>query len=458
MTTEGRQAAVQELYRIFGARCDRSPAQRDHHGHDESWHPTEPPDAVVYPETTEEVSRALRICTEHEAPVIPFGAGSSMEGHVNAVRGGISLDTSRLSRILEVNRFDMDCRVQAGVTHEALNAHLRDSGLFFPVDLGAHASLGGMAATRASGTMTLRYGSMRENVIGLEVVLADGEIIRTGGRARKSSSGYDLTRLLIGSEGTLGVITELLLRLHPRPGGIVSAMAPMPDLDSAVELVQALTASGLPLARVELMDELEMEAANRYLREAYALSPTLFLELHFSGEAEADAVRLLEDACRDCGSVAFDMATKSEERSRIWRARHSAAYAEKTLRPGCRTLVTDVCVPLSKLAESVLEAKDDLARSGLVGPMVGHVGDGNYHIALLVDPTDKDEISRAEAFHERLVRRALDAGGTCTGEHGIGLGKKTFLLREHGAAAGVMKRLKSSLDPLGIMNPGKLFD
>jgi D-lactate dehydrogenase (cytochrome) len=411
MTAASPEDLLSELRRVFGARCATSAAQLDHHAHDESWHPARPPDAVVYPETTQEVSVILRLCTEHGVPAIPFGTGSSMEGSVNAVQGGISIDTSRMSRILEVNDFDFDCRVEAGVSHEALNTDLRDRGLFFPVDLGAHASLGGMAATRASGTMTLRYGSMRENVIGLEVVLADGAVIRTGGRARKSSSGYDLTRLFVGSEGTLGVITEVVLRLHPRPNTVVAAMVPMPDLTSAVDLVQTLMVSGLPLARLELMDELEMEAANRYLGEAHALRPTLFLELHLADEDGGRNGQLLEELCRDHHCEDFHAASKAEDRSRIWRARHKAAFAELTLRPGSRALVTDVCVPLSSLAGSILAAKEDLAQSGLIGPLVGHVGDGNYHIALLIDPANQKEIACAEAFHDRLVMRALAAGG-----------------------------------------------
>ena len=389
-------------------------------------------------------------------PSIPVPAPNAMTG--SAVAGGIAIDLTGLNEIVEVSRHDFFCVVEPGVTRSRLNSILRDQGLFFPVDPGADATLGGMAATRASGTMTLRYGSMRDNVLGLEAVLASGITIQTGGRARKSSSGYDLTRLFVGSEGTLGIITRLTLKLHPMPEAILAASIAFKDFPTAIRLVTDLLQLGLPVARAEFMDELAIEAVCRHLKRDEPRAPTLFLEFH-GDEAQVGVARdQMVELCTEAGALRSAFASSSEERHRIWEARHSVAYAERTLKPSAKAMVTDVCVPLSRLAECVTETQRDLASTGLLAPMVGHVGDGNFHLSIMVDPTRACEVATAEAFHERLVLRALNAGGTATGEHGIGLGKRKFLKAEHAAGADVMWTIKRALDPQNVLNPHKIFD
>jgi len=389
-------------------------------------------------------------------PVIPFGTGTSLEGHVAALHGGICLDVGQMKDVVRVSTADLDCTVQAGVTRKQLNEHLRDTGLFFPIDPGADASLGGMAATRASGTNAVRYGTMRENVLGLTVVLADGRIIRTGGRARKSAAGYDLTRLFVGSEGTLGVITEVTLRLYGVPEAMAAAVCSFPTLAGAVDTVIQTIQSGVPVARIELLDEVQMDAINRYSKLDYPLQPTLFCEFHGTEAGVAEQSEMVKAIAAENGAADFQWATRPEDRSRLWAARHTAYYAAIALRPGAKGWATDVCVPISRLAECILETKKDIVESRLLAPIVGHVGDGNFHLAFIIDPDDKDEMARAQALNDRMVHRALAMGGTCTGEHGIGYGKMNFLTAEHGEAVSVMRMLKKSLDPDNIMNPGKI--
>jgi D-lactate dehydrogenase (cytochrome) len=448
-----------QLSALLGERFSMAAAVRAHHGRGEDYLPLMPPDAVAFPVSTDEVAAIVRICAAAQIPMIPFGAGSSLEGHVQAQRGGLCLDLTRMNQILSVSADDMDCRVQAGVTRIQLNEYLRDQGLFFPLDPGANATLGGMAATRASGTNAVRYGTMRDVVLGLTAVTADGQVITTGGRARKSAAGYDLTRLLIGSEGTLAVITELQLRLFGIPEAISAAVIAFDSVDGAVCTVMQAIQLGLPMARVELMDALAMRACIAYSRlEGYEAVPTLFVEFHGSpaGVAEqAESFRALAD---DNGGGAYRWADKPEDRSVLWKARHDAYFACKALAPGKRVLTTDVCVPISRLADCIAQTGLDLETVGLVAPILGHVGDGNFHCTVLVDPENADELSRAHAFSGRLVDRALSMGGTCTGEHGIGMGKKAYLIKEHGAAVGLMQAIKGALDPHGLMNPGKVLD
>ncbi|MCS6878404.1 MAG: FAD-binding protein [Geminicoccaceae bacterium] len=452
------QRAVEALRRRFGERLSTAPAVREQHGRGEAFRPCLPPDAVLFVEDTAEVALALEICHAHRLPVVPFGVGTSLEGHVAAPLGGLSLDLSRMNRILETNAEDQDVLVEAGVTRKQLNAHLRDVGLFFPIDPGADATLGGMAATRASGTNAVRYGTMREAVLGLTVVLADGRVIRTGGRARKSAAGYDLTRLFVGSEGTLGVITELRLRVHPLPEAISAAVCTFPSVEAAVRTVIETIQAAVPVARIELLDEVQMEACIRFSKlEGFAPAPTLFLEFHGSERAVAEQAEAVGAIAREQGGSSFRWALRPEERNRLWQARHDAYYAALALRPGAKGWATDVCVPISRLADCIEETRRDLARARVTAPIVGHVGDGNFHLVLLVDPDDPDEIARAKAVNERLVRRALAMGGTCTGEHGIGMGKIESLAAEHGTAVEVMLAIKKALDPLGILNPGKIF-
>ncbi|MBC9248562.1 FAD-binding protein [Paracoccus sp. 11-3] len=450
-------AAAQVLEARFGARFTTASGVRAHHAQDEGWHPPAAPDGVLFAASTADVAEAVRICARFNVPVIPYGTGSAMEGSINAVHGGLTIDLSAMNSILSVNPSDMDCTVQAGCTRSILNTHLRDTGLGFPVDPGADATLGGMAATRASGTMTLRYGSMRDNVIGLEVILADGTIVQTGGRARKSSSGYDLTKLFVGSEGTLGIITALTLRLHPLPEHILALRAVFDDSGAAIGFVVLLMQLGYPVARAEFMDELAIEAANRYEKLDYELRPTIFLELHSTTSPLDEAREAILDSLKEYRARSVHLAETAEQRSRIWKTRHNAAHAEPLLRPGTRAMVTDVCVPLSHLAACITETQQDLRATGLCAPIVGHVGDGNFHLAILIDPDSPSEIAEAERLHARLVQRALDYGGTISGEHGIGLGKRQFLRAEHGTGLDVMGRIKQALDPHGIMNPGKIF-
>jgi len=451
-------ALLDALRARFGERCATGEAVRLQHGRDESSFAPVPPDAVVFAQSTEEVAFAVALCHEHRVPVIAFGTGTSLEGHLHAVRGGISLDLSGMNRVLAVRAGDLDATVEAGVTRKQLNASLRDTGLFFPIDPGADASLGGMAATRASGTNAVRYGTMRDNVLGMTAVLADGRIIKTGSRARKSSAGYDLTRLLIGSEGTLGIITELTVRLYPIPEAISSAVCAFPSIAAAVDSVIQTIQLGVLVARIELLDALAIRAINRHSKTALREAPTLFFEFHGSPAGVAEQAQTVQDIAAGNAGMDFEWASKPEDRSRLWQARHDAYYACLALRPGARSLTTDVCVPISRLADCIAETMADIAASGLVAPLVGHVGDGNFHLLLLADPERAEEMTRAEEFSQRLVERALRMEGTCTGEHGVGRGKRKYLALEHGAAAlDVMRAIKRALDPADILNPGKIL-
>ncbi len=389
-------------------------------------------------------------------PVVAYGTGTSLEGHIAATRGGVCIDTSQMNNIIKVNAEDLDCRVEPGVTRKQLNAYLRDTGLFFPIDPGADASIGGMAATRASGTNAVRYGTMRENVVSLKVVLANGEVVRTASRAKKSSAGYDLTRLFVGSEGTLGVITEITLRLHGIPQSIVGGVCPFPSVEAACNAVIATIQMGIPVARIELADEVQVKACNAYSKLSLKEQPTLFLEFHGSEAGTHEQSESFGEIAAEFGGGPFEWTAHEEDRQKLWQARHDVYYACLAMRPGCKAFATDVCVPISRLAECVSEAKRDLEESRLVGPIVGHVGDGNFHVSVLIDPADEDEIARAKAFYERLILSAIAMDGTCTGEHGVGRGKMRFLEAEHGAGLKVMRAIKRALDPDDIMNPDKI--
>ncbi|MGL4408112.1 MAG: FAD-binding oxidoreductase [Zoogloea sp.] len=450
-------ALAQTLADRFGKRFSTAEAVRAHHGHDESHFPDVLPDAVVWPHTTAEVVEVVQLCAHYQVPLVPFGVGSSLEGHILPVAGGISLDMSEMNQVQAVHAEDMDAVVQPGVTRKALNAALNGTGLFFPIDPGADATLGGMASTRASGTNAVRYGTMRENVLGMEVVLADGRVIRTGGRARKSSAGYDLTRLFVGAEGTLGVITELTVRLHPLPEAVSAAICSFPDLDSAVQTVIQTIQLGVPVARIELLDALTVQAVNRYSKTTLREEPLLLFEFHGSPNGVQEQATTVQELARDNGGQDFEWATRPEDRSRLWQARHDVYFAGLNLRPGSRAISTDVCVPISRLAEAIAGTQADIAASGLTAPIVGHVGDGNYHVLILTDPDNPAQIEACEALGSRIVERALALGGTCTGEHGIGIGKQGYLRAEHGAAVDVMAALKAALDPLNLMNPGKII-
>jgi len=445
------------LCQIVGDRVTTAAVIREQHGKDESFHACAPPDAVVFAQTTDEVSRIVMACAARDVPVIPFGTGTSLEGHVAALHGGVSIDVSQMNEILAVNAEDLTCQVQPGVRRKQLNEHLRDTGLFFPIDPGADASLGGMTATRASGTNAVRYGTMRENVMSLEVVMADGRIIRTARRSKKSSAGYDLSRLFVGSEGTLGVITEVTLKLFGIPEAISAAVCSFGDMESAVNTVILTIQSGIPIARIELLDAVQMDACNKYSDLNYPVAPTLFFEFHGTENSVAEQVKQVQNIAGELGGTDFSWARKAEDRSKLWQARHDAYYAALALRPGCKGIATDVCVPISRLAECILETQVDIRDSGLIAPIVGHVGDGNFHLVLCVDPDDADEMVRAEDLNERMVMRALAMDGTCTGEHGVGYGKIGFLEAEHGEALSVMRDLKHALDTKNIMNPGKIL-
>ena len=459
MTRADLPLLLDELRAIRGAGLSTASAVREHHSHDESHHAGVLPDAVVFPESNEDVQAIVAACARYRCPVVAFGAGSSLEGHVNPIRTGISVDLTRMNRVLRVSADDLDVTVQAGITRKALEKQLRPTGLIFHLDPGADATIGGMAATRASGTTAVRYGTMRDAVLGLAIVLADGRLIHTGSRARKSSSGYDLTKLFVGSEGTLGIITELTLRLHGRPEAVAAATCHFADIEGAVRTVITTIQLGIPVARSELLDEVQIDAVNRYSRTSYPVSPTLFFEFHglTEGEVSAHAEAVGEIAAEN-GGQDFTRATSPEARAALWQARHDAYYAALAMRPGRRGWTTDACVPISRLAECIVQTKRDIAASPLVAALVGHVGDGNFHMIFPVDPDDPVEIAEAERLSDRLVERALAMGGTCSGEHGVGLGKKKFLEREHGEALDVMRAIKATLDPLGIMNPGKLID
>ncbi|MGB3417125.1 MAG: FAD-linked oxidase C-terminal domain-containing protein [Mesorhizobium sp.] len=454
---EGIVTVLGILGQRFGERFQTGQAMRAQHAHTTTYIPTQAPDGVVFAETTEEVQEVVRACAAHRVPVIAFGVGSSLEGHVNAPGGGISLDTSRMNRILAVNAEDLDCVVEPGVTREDLNRHLRDTGLFFPIDPGANASLGGMAATRASGTNAVRYGTMRENVLSLTAVMADGELVKTASRARKSSAGYDLTRLLVGSEGTLGIITALTLRLNGIPQAISGGVCPFPTLEAACNTVIATIQMGIPVARIELVNALQMRAMKAYSHLDYPESPCLFVEFHGTDAGVAEEAELFGEIAQDNGGGPFLWTGVAEERTRLWKARHDAYWASLTLRPGAKGLSTDVCVPISRLAECVAETEADIAEMGLIAPIVGHAGDGNFHTLVLMDADDPAEIAKVEAFVARLNLRALGMDGTCTGEHGIGQGKAGFMRREHGHGVEVMRTIKQALDPQNILNPGKIL-
>ena len=453
------EAAATELAAMLGERFTTNPAIRDHHSKGEAHPDAFPPDAVVFPETTEEVAALVRVCHRHRVPMVPFGAGTSLEGHVAAVAGGVTIDLSRMNRILRIGAEDLDVTVEAGVTRMALNEELKGTGLAFFIDPGADATIGGMASTRASGTTAVRYGTMRENVLGLTVVLADGRIIRTGGRARKSSAGYDLTRLFVGAEGTLGVITEITLRLYGVPTAIGAAVCQFDSLAGAVNTAIATMQLGVPVARIELLDELYMKALATFSGLVYQPLPTLFFEFHATSDAglkeDASAVEALAN---EQGGRGFEWTQDEGARAKLWKARHEAYFAALSIRPGSRGVVTDVCVPISHLADSILETKREAEAAAILAPILGHVGDGNYHVGYLVDPANPTEITLAKRLNGRMVDRAIAVGGTCTGEHGIGLGKRGSLLKEHGEAVSVMRDLKTALDPMGLMNPGKIFE
>jgi D-lactate dehydrogenase (cytochrome) len=449
-------ALTQRLTGEYGARAVTSAAIREQHSHGEGLADAGMPDIVVFPQTNDEVASIVRVCNAARIPVVAFGVGTSLEGHVAALYGGVCIDLSQMSRVLEVNEADLDCRVQAGVTREQLNAELKGTGLFFPIDPGANATLGGMAATRASGTNAVRYGTMRENVLGLTVVTADGRIIRTGSRARKSSAGYDLTRLFVGSEGTLGIITEVQLRLYGLPEAMSAAVCQFADLKGAVDSVIVAMQLGIPVARIELLDDVQMDACIRFSHlTGYEAKPTLFFEFHGSEAGVREQAETIEAIVAEHGGSRFQWAIAQEERSRLWKARHDAYYAALALAPGRQAFATDACVPISKLTECVLETQADVVESGLIAPIVGHVGDGNFHLVVLFDPAQAEERAKAESLAARVSLRAIRMGGTCTGEHGIGVHKLDALVAEHGEAVSLMQAIKRALDPNDILNPGK---
>jgi D-lactate dehydrogenase (cytochrome) len=457
LTPAALDALVADLRAVAGDRVSTAAAVREHHRHGESWHAAAPPDAVVFPETTAEVSRVVAVCAAHGAPIVPFGIGSSLEGHVNAIRGGVSIDLTRMTRVLRLSPDDMDVTVEAGLTHRKLNEALKNTGLMFMVDPGADATIGGMTATRASGTAAVRYGTMRETVLGLTVVLADGRIVHTGGRARKSSSGYDLTRLFVGSEGTLGVITEVTLRLYGRPEAISTAVCGFASMEGAATTVIETIQLGVPVARIEIIDEVQLAIVNRFSKTAFPEVPTLFFEFHGPSTASVEEqARLVREVADGHGATSFQWTTSPEERARLWEARHNVLYATIASRPGCKAWTSDICVPIAHLAECIVATQADLRESQLVAPLVGHAGDGNFHLIFMLDPDDPDELARVAAANHRLVERALGYGGTCSGEHGVGMGKLKYVQREHGDALAVMRDVKRALDPRGLMNPGKL--
>jgi len=449
---------LDELARHFGDRFSTAHAVRDHHGRDESPFPPMLPDAVVFAQSTDDVAWLAQRCHEHKVPLIPYGVGSSLEGHILAIQGGISVDLSGMSQIVAVNAEDFTATVQAGVTRTQLNEHLRDTGLFFPIDPGADASLGGMAATRASGTNAVRYGTMRENVVSLKVITADGRIITTSSRARKSSAGYDLTRIFVGSEGTLGIITEVTVRLYPQPEAISAAICNFPTIDAAVQSVIQVIQMGIPVARVEFMDTWAVKATNAYSNLTLAESPLLLFEFHGSPAGVQEQAEVVQEIARDNGGMDFEWASRPEDRSRLWKARHDAYFAGLQLRPGCRSSTTDVCVPISRLADCVAQTAADLDKASFPYTIVGHVGDGNFHVLMLLDPDSTEEWEESQELNRRLVLRAIEMDGTCTGEHGVGLHKMEFMQAEHGQEAlDLMHSLKQAFDPHNILNPGKVI-
>ncbi|GAA0519441.1 MAG: FAD-binding oxidoreductase [Pigmentiphaga sp.] len=452
------QACLDALAAHFGDRLSLNASVREHHGRDESPYPAVPPDAVVFAESTEDVVAAVQACAAHGVPLIAYGSGSSLEGHVLAIEGGITLDVSRMNRVLSVNPDDLTVTVQAGVTRKQLNNEIRDTGLFFPIDPGADASLGGMAATRASGTNAVRYGTMRDNIVSLTVVTAQGKVIRTARRAKKSSAGYDLTRLFIGSEGTLGIITEVTVRLYPQPEAVSAAVCNFPSVDAAVAAVIQTIQMGIPVARVELLDTATVRALNLYSKLTLRETPLLLFEFHGSPAGVEEQATTVQEITREHGGMDFEWAVHPEDRNRLWAARHNAYFATLQLRPGARASSTDVCVPISRLADCIRATNADLAQASFPTCVVGHVGDGNFHVQMLLDPDSEAEWAEAEAINRRMVRRALDMDGTCTGEHGVGLHKMQFLAEEHGEdALALMRQVKQAFDPLNILNPGKVL-
>jgi D-lactate dehydrogenase (cytochrome) len=450
------ESLVAALRQLLGDRLSTKAAICAQHGRDESYHPAHAPDAVAFARTADEVAAIVKLCAERKTPIVAFGTGTSLEGQVAAIDGGVCIDLSQMNQILRVGTADLDATVEAGVTHRQLNEYLRDTGLFFPIDPGADASLGGMAATRASGTNAVRYGTMRENVLSLTVVIADGRIIRTARRARKSAAGYDLTRLFVGSEGTLGIITDLTVRLYGIPEAIAAAVCAFPTLANAVDAVIETIQSGVPVARIELLDEAQIAAINKYSKLDHKVAPTLFFEFHGSAAAVAEQSATVKAIAGEQGGDDFRWSTTAEERARLWRARHDAYYAALASRPGSKGWATDVCVPISRLAECIGETKKDLAQSSIPSALVGHVGDGNFHLVFMIDPDRPQEIAEASALNDRLVARALAMEGTSTGEHGVGYGKIDFLVAEHGEGVAVMRTIKRALDPDNILNPGKI--
>jgi D-lactate dehydrogenase (cytochrome) len=449
---------IDELRRVLGERVSVADSVREHHSHGESWHPAGLPDVVVFPVSTDEVSDIVRVCAERRVPIVPFGMGSSLEGHVNAIHGGVSIDLTRMTRVLRMSPEDLDITVEAGLTRLKLDSHLKNTGLMFPIDPGADATIGGMTATRASGTTAVRYGTMRENVLGLTIVLADGRVITTGGRARKSSSGYDLTRLFVGSEGTLGVITEVTLRLQGRPEAVRAAVCPFQSMEGAANTVIQTIQLGIPVARIEIVDEAQLRVVNAYSKTDYPIAPTLFFEFHgISQTMVEEQIRAVEEIAREQGAQEFQWAASLEDRATLWQARHNAYYATVASRPGARAWTTDICVPISHLAECILETQADLREADVVAPLVGHAGDGNFHLIFMLDPHDPKEFATISTLNERMVERALRFGGTCSGEHGVGVGKLKYLSQEHGASLDVMRAIKRALDPHNLMNPGKLI-
>jgi D-lactate dehydrogenase (cytochrome) len=452
-------AAVAELKELLGPRATDAMTVREHHSHGESYHPPAAPDVVCFPSTAEEVVEIVRISARFGVPIVPFGAGTSLEGHVQALRGGITIDLRDLNRVVRISVDDLDATVEAGVTRLQLNKALRNTGLMFPVDPGADATIGGMTATRASGTTAVRYGTMRENVLGVTAVLADGRLVRMGTRARKSSAGYDLTRLFVGSEGTLGVITDVTVRLHPVPEAVAAAVCAFDSITGAVDTVIATIQLGVPVARIELLDDVQMDAVNRYSKTTYAVAPTLLFEFHGDSDRHvSEQAAAVEAIASDRGGRGFEWATRLEDRERLWHARHNVHFAALGLRPGCLSWATDVCVPISRLSDCILETKAEHANLPFPVCLVGHAGDGNFHVIYLLDPASQEELAEARRLSERMVTRALAMGGTCSGEHGVGYGKMKFLEAEHGEGVEIMRSIKRALDPDNRMNPGKIVE
>ena len=442
----------------FGDRLSTTRAMREHHGRDESSYDPMLPDAVVFAQTVDDVSAAVALCNQYRYPVIAYGTGTSLEGHILAVQGGLSIDLSQMNRVVAVNPEDLTVTVQPGVTRKQLNAEIKDTGLFFPIDPGADASIGGMSATCASGTNAVRYGTMRENVLALTVVTADGKVIKTGTRAKKSSAGYDLTRLFVGSEGTLGIIVEITLKLYPQPEAISAAVCSFPDIERAVHTVIQTIQMGVPVARVEFLDETSVRALNAHDKLSLPEQPLLLFEFHGSAHGVQEQAEIVQQIADEHGAIGFEWATKPEDRSRLWQARHNAYFALLQLRPGSRAISTDCCVPISRLAECLLATKEDIEREGVLHGIIGHVGDGNFHLQMIIDPNNPDDIARAEGVNARMVSRAIAMQGTCTGEHGIGLHKIDFLVQESGEdTVDVMRTIKHALDPHNILNPGKVL-